>query len=282
MIEALRDRIDIVVKALHFNSRFIGDLLSRIEQGIKPEESVPKQIIFTEEEINQINKEILEVNLPEKLLRRIEFFSSHFELYESASEQLEYKTKDNVKISGIEFRSIANAETGKDKLKDLGNQTRNGLSVRSIMTCLVFIKALSYFRGKKIVEFDDVRHILPFVFHDKLVQNPDAPFFEQPGNTVYRVDRVSWIRKLFDLSCAEYDRLDLDKQDPLDALEKKFDHGLEGVTEKEVNEELAKIARIMEDWSKNRKLYGHVFDDVLKLKYLHQRYSNYLRWLQNK
>ena len=282
VIEALRDRIDIVVKALHFNSRFIGDLLSRIEQGIKPEESVPKQIIFTEEEINQINKEILEVNLPEKLLRRIEFFSSHFELYESASEQLEYKTKDNVKISGIEFRSIANAETGKDKLKDLGNQTRNGLSVRSIMTCLVFIKALSYFRGKKIVEFDDVRHILPFVFHDKLVQNPDAPFFEQPGNTVYRVDRVSWIRKLFDLSCAEYDRLDLDKQDPLDALEKKFDHGLEGVTEKEVNEELAKIARIMEDWSKNRKLYGHVFDDVLKLKYLHQRYSNYLRWLQNK
>jgi hypothetical protein len=70
----------------------------------------------------------------------------NIELYESASEQLEYKTKDNVKISGIEFRSIANAETGKDKLKDLGNQTRNGLSVRSIMTCLVFIKALSYFR----------------------------------------------------------------------------------------------------------------------------------------
>ena len=30
--------IDIVVKALHFNSRFLGDLLERIEQGIKPEE----------------------------------------------------------------------------------------------------------------------------------------------------------------------------------------------------------------------------------------------------
>ncbi len=25
--------------------------------------------------------------------------------------------------------------------------------------------------------------------------------------------------------------------------------------------------------------YGHIFDDVLKLKYLHQRYTNYLRWL---
>ena len=29
-----------------------------------------------------------------------------------------------------------------------------------------------------------------------------------------------------------------------------------------------------------RKLYGHLFDDILKLKYLHQRYTNYLKWLQ--
>ncbi len=28
------------------------------------------------------------------------------------------------------------------------------------------------------------------------------------------------------------------------------------------------------------KLYAHVQNDVLKLKYYHQRYSNYLRWLQ--
>ena len=31
VIEALRDRIDVVVKALHFPGRFIGDLLARIE-----------------------------------------------------------------------------------------------------------------------------------------------------------------------------------------------------------------------------------------------------------
>jgi hypothetical protein len=27
-------------------------------------------------------------------------------------------------------------------------------------------------------------------------------------------------------------------------------------------------------------LYGHLFDDLLKLKYLHQRYTNYLKWLK--
>mgnify|MGYP000639404964 CR=1 FL=1 len=31
VIEALRDRIDVVVKALHFNPRFLGELLARIE-----------------------------------------------------------------------------------------------------------------------------------------------------------------------------------------------------------------------------------------------------------
>ena len=34
------------------------------------------------------------------------------------------------------------------------------------------------------------------------------------------------------------------------------------------------------DWAKGRKLYGHLYDDLLKLKYLHQRYTNYLRWLK--
>ncbi len=43
VIEALRDRIDVVVKALHFNSRFLGELLNRIESGLRPEEIVPAQ-----------------------------------------------------------------------------------------------------------------------------------------------------------------------------------------------------------------------------------------------
>ncbi len=37
VIEALRDRIDVVVKALHVCPRFLGDLLARVEQGVEPE-----------------------------------------------------------------------------------------------------------------------------------------------------------------------------------------------------------------------------------------------------
>ena len=46
VIEALRDRIDVVVKALNFNTRFLKALLDRIEEGYSPEHIVPSEIIF--------------------------------------------------------------------------------------------------------------------------------------------------------------------------------------------------------------------------------------------
>src|SRR5262245_9986745 len=57
VIEALRDRIDIVVKTLHFNNRFLNELLTRVEAGIEPAEIVPGQLIFTQDEIDQMNRE---------------------------------------------------------------------------------------------------------------------------------------------------------------------------------------------------------------------------------
>jgi hypothetical protein len=148
------------------------------------------------------------------------------------------------------------------------------------MTSIVFIKAMAYFRGDREVGLEDVRQILPFVLHDKLVQNAESPFFDAPGHGHYRLDKVSWIRRLFDLSCAEYDRLDLDRDDPVAQLSAEFDKGLEGLPEADARARLVKIERVLAAWAKGRKLYGHVYDDVLKLKYLHQRYTNYVRWLK--
>jgi MoxR-like ATPase len=279
VIEALRDRIDIVVKTLHFNTRFLNELLTRIEEGFEPAEVVPSAIIFNEAEITQMGREIRNVAVPPELRRRLEFFTSQFEFFEPAAEQIEYKTKDTAKLASADFSQLSASETGKDRLKDLGAQTKNGLSVRALMTIFTFAKALAFFRGHQEIELEDLRQSLPFVLHDKLVPEPDAPFFEAPGNAVYRIDRVGWVRKLFDLSCAEYDRLNLDKDDPVAQLEAEFASGLEGVTESEVNARLVKIERILADWSKGRKMYGHLFDDVLKLKYFHQRYTNYKKWL---
>lgn len=280
VIEALRDRIDVVVKALHFNPRFLGDLLARIEAGVRPEELVPPALVFTADDLDRMHRQILAVKLPAALRRRFEFFASQFELCEPAGAQFEYMTKDTLKLSGVDAYLVHAQDTGRDRVKDLGSQTKNGLSVRALMTSLVFVKAMAYVRGSAEVGLEDLRQILPFVLHDKLVPDHDSPFFEVPEHAVLRIDRIAWIRRLFDLSCAEYDRLDLDRDDPVAALDAELQRGLEGVTATEVKRVLAKIEATLSEWSRGRKLYGPIFDDVLKLKYVHQRYTNYLRWLQ--
>lgn len=280
VIEALRDRIDVVVQALSFNSRFLSDLLTRIEENIRPEQVVPPQIIFTEAEIDRMQDEIRAVSIPNEVRRRVEFFSSQFEFCEVAAEQYEYKTKDTARLAGAEWHTVTGRDTGRDRLKDLGCQTKNGLSVRALMTLLHYAKAIAFFRGNASVELEDVRQTIPFVLHTKLVPDLEAPFFDVPENAAYRTDRVGWLRKLLDLSCAEYDRLNLDRDDPVAALSAEMKHGLDGVSETETRARLTKIERLIGDWSKGGKVYGHVYEDLLQLKYLHQRYTNYLRWLK--
>ncbi|MEZ4458370.1 MAG: AAA family ATPase [bacterium] len=280
VVEALRDRIDVVVKALHFNTRFLSELLMRIEAGIKPEDIVPPEIVFTEAELNRVEREIRAVVVPRAIRRRLEFFASHFEFFEPGARQLEYMTKDTVKVASVDFETLASTETGKDAVADLGSQTLNGMSVRALMTSLAFIKAMAYFRGASEVSFEDVRQMLPFVLHDKLSQNVNSAVFRRADTQSLRADHVSWIRGMFDASCREYDRLDLDKDDIVARFEEEFEAGLDGLPEADVRKRLVAIERTLRDWAKGRKLYGHLYDDVLKLKYLHQRYTNYLRWLQ--
>ncbi|WP_414660504.1 AAA family ATPase [Horticoccus sp. 23ND18S-11] len=282
VIEALRDRIDVIVQALAFNPRFLQELLVRIEENVRPEDVVPRQIIFTEAEVDRMQEEIRAVTIPEEVRRRLEFFTSQFEFCEVAGDQFEYKTKDTARLAGADWRALTAQETGRDRLKDIGCQTTNGISVRAMMTLMIFAKALAYFRGNRAVELDDLRQVLPFVLHEKLVADPEAPFFDAPGHAAFRTDRIGWLRKLFDLACADYDRLNLDRDDPVAALGAEFGRGLDGVSEADTRSRLAKIERLITEWAKGRKLYGHLYDDVLRLKYLHQRYTNYLRWLKTK
>jgi MoxR-like ATPase len=280
VIEALRDRIDVVVQALSFNPRFLDELLLRVEENLRPEEVVPPQIVFTEAEIDRLGEEIRAVEVPEPVRRRLEFFCSQFELFEPAGVQFEYMTKDTARLSGVDWAQVVAADNGRDRVKDLGCQTMNGVSVRNLMSLLIFAKALAYFRGTRCVELDDLRQVLPFVLHDKLQPDLEAPFFSVPGNAGYRTDRLSWLRRLLDLSCEEYDRLNLDRDDPVGRLSQDFARGLDGVPESETRKRLAAIERLVGELAKGRKLYGPLHDDLQKLKYLHQRYTNYLHWLR--
>jgi hypothetical protein len=279
VIEALKDRIDIVIKALNFNPRFLADLLSRIEDRIQPERIVPREITFTEDELDSTYSQILKVAIPRPLRRRLEFFAAQFDFCDLAAREIEYKSKDTIHLSGQSLSTVCANDCGRDKVKCLCSQTENGLSVRSLMTLLAFAKGLAWFRGEPETTLEDVRQILPWILHEKLAQNPTSPFFDQTGNGIYRIDRIAWIRKAFDLACEEFVRLDLDRDDSVAALDDAFDRGLEGLPEPEVLKQLNAIETHLAKLARHTKLYAHVQADVLKLKYYHQRYSNYLRWL---
>jgi MoxR-like ATPase len=279
VIEALKDRIDIVIKALNFNARFLADLLSRIEDRIQPERIVPREITFSEDELDTAYTQILKIVIPRPLRRRLEFFAAQFDFCDLAAKEIEYKSKDTIHLSGQSLSTVCANDCGRDKVKCLCSQTENGLSVRSLMTLLGFAKGLAWFRGQPETTLEDVRQIVPWILHEKLAQNPTSPFFDQSGNGIYRIDRVAWIRRAFDLACEEFIRLDLDRDDPVAALDNAFDRGLEGLPEPEVLKQLNAIETHLAKLAKHTKLYAHVQADVLKLKYYHQRYSNYLRWL---
>ena len=280
VIEALRDRIDVIVQALAFNPRFLGDLLLRIEEDVRPEELMPRELVFSDDEVDEMGGAIRDIAVPEQVRRRLEFFASQFELCEPAGGQFEYMTKDTARLAGTPWHELAAAENWRDRLADLGCQTRNGLSVRNLTTLLVYAKALAWFRGNAEVELEDLRQVLPFVLHDKLRPDLDAPFFALPENAASRSDRVGWLRRLFDLANDEYTRLGLERDDPVGALAAQFEAGLDGVSERETRARLVKIEKLVAEQTRGRKLYGHLYDDLLKLKYLHQRYTNYLAWLR--
>jgi MoxR-like ATPase len=56
---------------------------------------------------------------------------------------------------------------------------------------------------------------------------------------------------------------------------------LEGLDERATVARLSAIERLVTERLAGRKLYGNLYDDLLKIKYLHQRYTNYLQWLRS-
>jgi len=164
VIEALRDRIDIVVKALHFNTRFLGDLLARIEQEIRPEQIIPAQIIFTEHEIDEAHRQILGVEIDPKLRRRIGVLREPLRVLrvgggadrvqdEGHGEALGGRPEPARRVG--DRQGPGQGPRKPDDERALGPLADDAARVR---------EALTWFRGGTEVSFDDVRQVLPSSF----------------------------------------------------------------------------------------------------------------------
>ncbi|MCA9538664.1 MAG: AAA family ATPase [Myxococcales bacterium] len=279
VIEALKDRIDITIRAMTFNSRFLPKLLERLEADSNPANVVPADIIFSEAEMDRMRAAIRAVPFETSALRRLEFFVGSLDFCQRASADFEAKSKDTLKLAGVALHSVCNEDCPLDKHEHVCSQTVEGLSVRSYLTVMTFAKAIAFFRGAEAVTAEDVRQVLPFVLHEKLSANRRGDFFTDDRHQIYLRDKVAWIRQMWDRAMAQYDRADREQNDAGRALLAELDAGLEGVGRSEVEKRLRNVERAIADLCQGGELSAAVYEDLVRLKYIYLRYQNYLRWL---
>lgn len=282
VIQALRDRMDVTVPAAGFNSRFLDELITRVEAGEKPEEHVPAELVFAPDEQTAMRAAIRAVPVPAEVRRRLEFFLSHFEFVQGGGRRFEYRTKDTVTTAGGRVAEAIEANSGADLMADLGSQTLNGLSVRALQTLIVYAKAVAWFRGRDAVSLADVAAMVPFVLRGKLLPNPTHSRFDVGVERELSTDTMSWLSDIFAESCRQYDALGRGTQDPVRDLLTQVEAGLDGVSAVEASRRLTAIEARLRAASATGKLYGRDFDDLTALKYLHQRYTAYLRWAEGR
>lgn len=281
VIQALRDRMDVTVAALGFNSRFFDELVARVEAGDRPEDNVPSELVFAGAERAQIAAQIRATEVPALVRRQLEFFSSHFEFVQHGGRRFEYRTKDTVATAGGSVAEVIDSNTGADLEADLGAQTITSISVRALQTLVLYAKAMAWFRGEKAVSVADVSAVLPFVLRGKVLPNTAHPRFDGGIDRELASDSIAWLADLFEQSNRQFASLGLANGDVVGDQLALLAKGLDGLKKVDVSRRITAIETAISSLSKSRKLYGRHYDDLLALKYLHQRYSNYARWLDS-
>lgn len=203
VIEALKDRIDAVVRCPPLHPGLIDTLAARVAGAATPEEFVPADLVCPPDELDAAAKEVRAVHVSPAVRDLIGLFLGQLDFCRRASDRLEYQTKDTLHLAGRRVGHVCTEDCPLDKSENLCTQTESGVSPRAAQALLHFSQALAYFRGRGEVGADDIRAVMPWVLHDKLPQNPQSPFFQKPENRVFLTDRVSWLWQLFDRAVAQ-------------------------------------------------------------------------------
>jgi MoxR-like ATPase len=272
VIEALKDRIDVVVRCVPFNSRHVADLAARVADGRTPEARLPDDVVFTGAELDQVEREIRAVPVPAEVLDLLGFFAGQLDFCRRASDTLELRSKDTLHLAGRRVAHVCTEDCPLDKQVHVCTQTENGVSARSLQSVLLFAKALAYFRDRPEVAVEDVAQMLPFVLHDKLRPNPQSAFFQKTENQVLLVDRVTWIRRLFERAVSQHAAYQPVRA-PVQRLSAEYQAGIGHLEAADLKKRATEVQRRLDEMLKKNELGGSVYDDLIVLKDLHQSYQ---------
>ncbi len=270
VIDALKDRIDLVVRCTPFHSQHLAVLADRIASARSAEEFVPGDLVFGPEELDRAGAQVRAIPVPKDVLDLLGYFLAQLDFCRRASDRLEYMNKDTLHLAGRRVGHVCTEDCPLDKQENLCSQTENGVSPRAFQAVIHFAKALAYFRGRTAVDLNDLRQILPWALFDKLKLNAQSAFFQKAEHKVFVTDRVSWIRQLFDRAIQQHAAYAPVRR-PLLGLEEEAD-AAGRLGRVEIEGRLRRIRAAMEDLLKHNELNGPVYEDLVRLKHLHNRY----------
>lgn len=269
VIEALRDRIDAVVRCPPYSGRMLDTLAARVGDAAGGDELPPRDLVLPVAELDRITAEVRALPVPEDVLDAVGFFAGQLDFCGRASERIEYKNKDTLHIAGRRVAHVCTEDCPLDKQQNLCTQTESGVSARAYQSLLLLAKALAWFRGEVAVSIEDVRALLPWVLHDKLRINAQSAFFTKSEHAVYLTDRVSWIHRMFDTAMAQR-AAHAKSRGPVEGLRREID-GLPAAGERQIAAMMERLRRAMESLVDQGEINAPVHADLLLLKALHAR-----------
>ena len=275
VIEALRDRIDAVVRCPPLHPGLIDTLAERVAGGATPEQFVPADLLCSADELDAAAHAVREVQVPTAVRDLIGLFLGQLDFCRRASDRLEYQTKDTLHLAGKRVGHVCTEDCPLDKSQNLCTQTESGVSPRAAQALLHFAQALAYFRGRNEVGAEDLRAVLPWVLHDKLLPNPQSPFFQKPENRVYLSDRVSWLWQLFDRAVAQQAAHAPTRRRTLE-LARTCGNGFGGMSTPELGRRIFAVRERMDEVVRETELNAVTHSDLVLLKDLYVRCRNEL------
>ncbi|MBI5514322.1 MAG: AAA family ATPase [Deltaproteobacteria bacterium] len=270
VIEALRDRIDMVVRCPPYNGRLLEALVEKASRAHGGEPNVPRDLVLTPEELERASEEVLALAVPPEVTDALGFFAGQLDFCARAAERVEFMNKDTLHLSGRRLAQVCNEDCPLDKQEHLCTQSENGVSARAYQSLLRYAKALAWFRRKASVGVEEVRALLPWALHDKLRPNPQSAFFQKPEHHVYLTDRVAWIHQLFDRALTQR-AFYAPTRAPVLKLTLKVEKALDAADDNTLRARLTELEAQLSRLLEQGELSAPLHDDVLALRRLHAR-----------
>lgn len=267
VIEALRDRIDLVVRCTPFHAKYLQVLQQRVSDNSIPERQVPQDIVLTEKDFADADSTIRAIEFPTDVLELLGYFLGQLDFCRQASHEIESMNKDTLHLTGRRVAQVCTEDCPLDKHLNLCAQTEGGVSPRTYQAIIHYAKALAYFRGRPHVSAEDLRQLIPWILFDKLRVNPQSQFFQKTDNKIYLTDRVGWLRQLFDRALQQHAAY-APVRKPIMELEAALAEAKTS-DRAELQRLQASITEMMQNLLKRHELNGAVHQDLLRLKMLH-------------